>query len=151
MTVSGAKRKIRAWHIQFCCVLHGTYSVLHGTCSVLQFRCVFAHFVTSCILSANILLSTLFLNTPSLCPSPDATNQVLPSSKKTNYNFVYFNLRSVCSTRLQLPHRMTANIPIGYPALHVFELSAGTCTFRKIRYYCSAFDITCCIFVSRAV
>jgi len=111
--------------------------------SVLQF---FIYVVTSSVLGANTVLSTLSLNNSSLCPTCNATNWVFLSHSKTNYNFSYFNLYSVCSRlqegRRQLPHRMIANIATGYSAVDFVGLTAGTCTSRT---RCYAFSIKCYI------
>ena len=103
-------------------------------------------YVTSCVLGANTVLSTLFRKNSSLCPTCNATNCVFPSHSKTNYNFLYFNLYSVCSRlqegRRQLPHRMIANNPTGYFAVDFVGLTAGTCTSRT---KCYTFSIKCYI------
>jgi hypothetical protein len=70
--------------------------------------------VTSSLLGSNILLSTLFSNTLSLCSSLNVTDQFSHQYKISyNYSFVYFNL---CVFRWQMGRQnimncMVVNIP----------------------------------------
>jgi hypothetical protein len=102
LTISGGEYKL--WSYPLCNFLHSP--------------------VTSSVLGPNILLSTLFSNTLSLCSSVKFTDKVSNPYKTTGriMVFVYFNpyVPSQQAGGQKALNRMVATIPRIYSALNLF-------------------------------